>query len=559
MAVDNYYTGASLPPGCADLIPPKHPITPAAVAAPPAVPPVDGTVTRETILRTATNALPGEKEALAFAEWRHSGAFSEIVDSVIQESGVDETRFGEQLDKWNISIKAIVDELNKKTVADPTPVKPCPELPGACHDPTCQSLFDVNELAIRGRKAVITKRFYFPLIYPDFRVNPGKKWGLGQKVEFDQEWRHEGFTLGGLISSFSLLPNEEVTIEVSAWQRTKSEVEQEKDDATRHALEEELKRTDEQTISNEAASENGWSVSATAAVSYGPISASGTASANGNSTDRLTQAQRHVQESTVHSTSEVSSRRAIKMTHTTESQMEQKSIRRMKNPNQCHTVTFNFFQVIKLIDLQMRLINDAPIFYLPGLFPETLTSGEHVSIPYEVLESFTSPALFLTQYFDIDRDLSQEIHGFALRIRVDVGRAPVTGLRAIAEALVVAAKTLLQVDPGQHTKELGSFLANYGTSAVKLRRNALETYGKDKGTSLQLNTPGVYVDSLLGRCSACEDAITAEKYVDTKRADAERKQIDATNVLIEAEGARRRALLEKGILEPFDSTETPTP
>lgn len=541
-----------------DSTPPNQPPTPPVVTAPPAAPQVKEPVTPETISRIAASVFPSDEEALDFAEWRHE-QLSAIVDSVIKVSGVNPRDFGDQLGEWDGEIKAIIDQLNKKKVAEPVEPKPCPELPGVCKDPTCQSLFDVNELAIRGRKAVIAKRFYFPLIYPEFRMDPGQKWGLGQKVEFDQEWRHEGFTLGSLISSFSLLPNEEVTIEVSAWQRTKSEVQQEKDDATRQILEQELKRTDEQTISNEAASQNGWSVSATAGVSYGPISASATASANGSSSDRVNQAQRHVQESTARATSEVSSRRAIKMTHTTESQTEQKSVRRMKNPNQCHTVTFNFFQVIKLIEVQMRFLNDAPVLYFPGLFPATYTNGRPVRIPYEVVESFTAPALFLTQYFDIDRDLSQEIHGFALRIRTDVGRAPVAGLRAIAEALVVATKTLLKVDPVQHTKELGNFLANYATSAVNLRKNALATYGVGKGDSLQVNTPGVYVDSLLGQCSACEDTINAERFVAIERADAERHQIDATNKLINAEGERRRQLLKEGVLTPFDAPATPTP
>lgn len=562
-----YGTGKNGDPGDWSYSPPKkngdstpaeQPPTPPAVTAPPATPPVKDSVTPETISRLAASVFPNDKDELDFTMWRHE-LLSSIVDNVINESGINQNDFFGDLREWDKTVKEIIDGLNKKNVADPTNPKPCPELPGGCKDPTCQSLFDVNELAIRGRKAVIAKRFYIPMIYPEFRLVPNQKWGIGQKVEFDQEWRHEGFTLGSLISSFSLLPNEEVTIEISSWQRTKSEIQEEKDDATRQVLEQELKRTDEQTISNEAASQNGWSVSATAAVSYGPVSASASASVNGSTSDRVDQAQRHVKESTTRATSEVSSRRAIKMTHTTESQTEQKSVRRMKNPNQCHTVTFNFFQVLKLIDVQMKFLNDAPVLYFPGLFPAVYSNGKTVRIPYEVVESFTSPALFLTQYFDIDRDLSQEIHGFALRIRVDVGRTPNTGIRAIAEALVVATKTLLNIDPAQHTKELGSLLANYATSALKLRNNALHTYGVGKGDSLQVNTSGVYVDSLLGRCSACEDAINSERFVAIELADAERHQVDATNKLINAEVERRQQLLKDGVLTPFDVPATPAP
>jgi len=538
--------------------PPAQPPPPPKKTAPPVLTTPGEEVTPETIARDATNLFPSNEEARKFSDWR-TEKLQILTDQIIKNTDIDLEKFSDEMMNFDISMQKIVDELNKKNVVEPSVAKPCPELPGSCKDPTCQSLFDVNELAIRGRKAVTAKRFYFPVIYPDFLLDHNQQWGLGQKVEFDQEWRHEGFTLGGLISSFSLLPNEEVTVEVSSWQRTKSEIQQEKDDATRSALEQELRRTDEQTIANETANENGWTVSATAGFSYGPVCASVNAGENGSSSERINQARQHVQESTTRAASEVSSRRSIKITHTTESQTEQKSVRRMKNPNQCHTVTFNYFQVIKLIDVQMRFINDAPVLYFPGLFPAAYTNGKTVRIPYEVIESFTAPALFLTQYFAIDRDLSQEIHGFALRIRADVGRAPAEGLRAITEALIVATKTLLRLEPDNYANYLTIFARNYVKSAITVRRKALETYGIGNGKSLQVNTSGIYVDSLLGRCSACEDAINAERYVDIQRTEAERQQIDSTNQLVKAEVLRRQRLLDEGILTNFEVPATPTP
>ncbi len=535
----------------------QHP-TPPVQTAPPAARPKDN-VTPDSIFRLAMGLLPSNEDAIGFASWR-AEVLPAMADDVIKLSGLNTQDFNTHLGAWGVAIKATMDALNQKNVAAVPPAgEPCPPLPGSCSDPTCSSLFDVNDLAIRGRKTVSSKRIYFPIIFPEFRLDKAQQWGLGQKVEFSQEWRHEGFTLGSLISSFSLLPAEEVTLEVSAWQRSKSEIQQEQDEATKQSLEQELKRTDEQTISNEAASENGWSVSATAAVSYGPVSASASASANGSSSDRVQQAQRHVQESTSRATSEVSARRAVKITHTTESQTEQKSVRRMKNPNQCHTVTFNFFQVIKLIDLQMRFLNDAPVFYYPGLFPATYTNGQPVRIPYEAVEAFTSPSLFLTQFFEIDRDLSQEIHGLALRVRMDVGRSPASGLHALAEALVIAAKYLLRLDPAAHTREIAAFINNYASSATNLRDNALRDYGPGKGESLQLNTPGVYVDSLLGRCSACEDEINSERYVAIKREDADRMQIEGAASLLEQEAERRKLLLKANHLEPFDQPAMANP
>jgi hypothetical protein len=229
----------------------------------------------------------------------------------------------------------------------------------------------------------------------------------------------------------------------------------------------------------------------------------------------------------------------------------------MRNPNLCHTVTFNFFQVIKLFDVQMHFLNDAPVIYLPGLFPANYSNGVAVRIPYELVEGFTSPAVFLTQFFDADRDLSQEIYGYALRVRMDVARSPSKALRSLASSLLVATKTLLNLDPTQHIAEIGAFIASYAATTADVRAEALKSYGVDskkrtKGETVQVNTPGVYVDSLLGRCSACEDTIISEKYVAIERAEAERLQVIATNVLLAQEAERRRLRLAAGDLTPFD-------
>ena len=72
-----------------------------------------------------------------------------------------------------------------------------------------------------------------------------RPWLIGQKLEFSQEWRHEGFTLGELVSSMSLLPDEELTIEVSSYQRTRQEIQTEQDDTKRTALLNEQRDTDE--------------------------------------------------------------------------------------------------------------------------------------------------------------------------------------------------------------------------------------------------------------------------------------------------------------------------
>ncbi len=160
-------------------------------------------------------------------------------------------------------------------------------MPGVQEDCQCTSIFDANDLALRGRKFVLTKDYYMPVVFPELMLSSSQKWAFGQKIEYRQEWRHPGFTLWGqLVSSMSLLPNEELALEVSSWQRTTNEIENIDDETSKALFANERSRTDEDTVSREAASELGWNVSATGSFSMGPGSASLSAGAYGSSSER---------------------------------------------------------------------------------------------------------------------------------------------------------------------------------------------------------------------------------------------------------------------------------
>ena len=221
-------------------------------------------------------------------------------------------------------------------------------------------------------------------------------------------------------------------------------------------------------------------------------------------------------EATTKATNEVSLKRAVKMTQTAEAGSEEKTARRIRNPNSCHTVTFNFFQIVKLFDIQLRLTNDAVTVILPGLFPPFYTTGgvpdpaRPVKIPYWAIEAFSSPAVFLTQFFQVDRDLSQELNGWALRVRTDPGTASDDAIIQLIEALAVAVKSLLKLDPSAHVEAIAAFVRDHFSNALAVRERGAASYGKDKGRSEQITSPGIYVDSLLGRCTACEDDVAGE-------------------------------------------------
>jgi hypothetical protein len=529
--------------------------------------PPSGTVDEARISQLALESLPKAEDFAAYIAFSQT-ELSNLATQIVAASQVDVDAFIADMNSWNKTMSVAEKALNTKSedsTPSPTPGPPWPPLPGPTGDEVCRSMFDVNDLALRGRKSVLARQFYLPVVYPEVTFTDTQRWAFGQKLEYRQEWRHEGFTLGELISSLSLLPGEEVTLEVSSWQRTRTEIQEEESTETKKQLERELKLTDEVSATNEAMVNNGWTVSATGQVSYGPVSASANASANGSVEQRSQQAERHLTEETTKATNQVSLRRAVRMTQTAEAGSESRTTRRIRNPNTCHTVTFNFFQVVKLYNVQIRLLNDAPTVMLPSLFPAFYTSNppRPVVIPYWHIESFNAPAVFLTRFFEVDRDLSEEIHGWGLRVRIDPGKAPAVAAVQYAEALVVAVRFLLRITDLQPLiPRLGALVASYVAGARAIRQRTAANYGVSqdrvlRGRSEQMTTPGIYADSLLGRCSACEAYAEGARYVEIMRQQREVERIHMETQLLDLERQRRVKLLEAKKLDPFEPAPTP--
>ena len=521
--------------------------------------------------------LPNATDAVDYRAKARDDFFGQLAASVVKTSGIDLKDFETTITKLVAQVAKDREKLDAKEEGSAPPATPTATfepLPGVLEDALCRSQFDANDLALRGRKAVTARQYNQPLVMLDAELVPdggAKPWLIGQKLEFSQEWRHEGFTLGELTSSLSLLPGEDLSIEVSSYQRTRQEIQNESDDTKRTEQLNDLKNTDERSCTNQTAASNGWSVSATASVNYPVASASLSAGANGNSSEQAEQSSRQLKEATSRASTDVSSRRAVKITQTTEAGSESTTTRRLRNPNACQTVTFNFFQVIKLYDVQLRLSSDRPVLLLPGIFPRFYGPQEvrkaevinvqptEVDIPAHLIEGWRSPAVFLTRYFEVDRELSAQISGWALRLRSDVAEAPTATVRLLAEALLVAARYLFGLDPTVEVNRIAKTVSQFCTAMTSTRNRSASNYGPDHGTTLQINTPGVYVDALRGRCTACTDHEEALHYVEAMTRLEELRRLKSANELDLQEINRRRKRLEAKDLDPFEPAVPATP
>jgi hypothetical protein len=206
---------------------------------------------------------------------------------------------------------------------------------------------------------------------------------------------------------------------------------------------------------------------------------------------------------------------------------------------------------------------------IPGIFPRFYGAPEvrkgqiseirptDVEIPVHVFDGLRAPAAFLSRYFEVDREVSKQISGWALRLRGDMIADPASAARLWAEALVVAARYLFLVDPEAEMARLATLFRNYCAAIRTNAERTASTYGVGKGSSLQINTPGVYVDSLRGRCTACSDHDEAGRYVEVMTGLEELRRLKKANELDDQEILRRQKRLDDDLLDPFEPAATP--
>lgn len=499
-----------------------------------------------------------------YVKWRvqSPAELTALVDRVIQDAALDPNWAGEirQTQQAFTNEREQLDNPPQPPVPAANPPAP---LPGVDPNSPCESVMDPSLLRFEATKAVWEARYHHLGVIEDAVIgalpdpastSPG--WLLGQKFEYAQEWRHAGFTLGSLISSMSLLPQETLTIEVASWLRVQTQQEQDQATTTDKETEYDQRRTDERATIDQAVDSSGWNVSASGSASMEGVGSLNVGGGYNSNSQQMTQrSQRQVDEATRKATTKISQTRATKITQTAESGSSTKTTRTIANPNACHTVTFNFFEVVRLIDSRLRLGNDAPVVLIPGLFPAAYSNGKPIQIPFGIVEAVNSPASFLRQYFELDRDLSVDVFGLALRTRTDPfgpdDAAPMAAVRGITEALIIAAKYLFRVDFGDQSKRdaaLGVITAvvkAYADRTLAARKESLTRYSTKE--IHQLTSPGVYVDSVLGSCSACEDYVESQRYTAAERADAERR-------VVAAEAQRRELRLAQSppLLDAFD-------
>ncbi len=188
-----------------------------------------------------------------------------------------------------------------------------------------------------------------PLTSADFVNVP-----LAVYFEWEQHWMLKGFSRGKMLYSLPMAPQEETTIEISTWDRRKKTLEQSSITETEQAIEDEEKTQDSNEVYKELTKKNefDWKAGATLDVAYNgsPVSVKLGGQFNaGNKTnadDIAKSTTKNVTDKVKRAALKVKVQRSSKITETVDNGSEQKITRKIKNPNLCRTLTFDFYEVI---------------------------------------------------------------------------------------------------------------------------------------------------------------------------------------------------------------------
>ena len=170
----------------------------------------------------------------------------------------------------------------------------------------------------------------------------------------EQLWEPKGYTRGDLLNSFSLAPGEQLTLEISSWDKSSSKSESELASESELRVSSKLMMRDNQQVVQELAAEMGGKLGANGGLTI-PIPAGEallpvTLAATGELQDKLAagiqDTVEHTVERTIEAASTIKNTRRLRVEVAREVGREEKQTRVIVNTNRCHALNAHYFEVM---------------------------------------------------------------------------------------------------------------------------------------------------------------------------------------------------------------------
>ena len=200
-----------------------------------------------------------------------------------------------------------------------------------------------------------------------------------------QTWTLKGLSRGRLLHSLALAPQEEATIELFTWERHRKTLEQSSETDTEQTFEGSDSTKDTSDVYSEVNRQRDfqWQVSGSLRATYRPVAGEITLGADASASNKNTvgeigkTTQNRVHETVVKASSKVRSQRVTKISETVEWGSEQRITRKIRNPNMCHTLNLDYYEVLAHYAIETSFLpNDSRLCaFVPNPISTDLTEA----------------------------------------------------------------------------------------------------------------------------------------------------------------------------------------
>ncbi len=187
------------------------------------------------------------------------------------------------------------------------------------------------------------------------RNHPGKygleppRYEIGLVSEYQQQWDLTGYSRGSLVSSITLAPAEELTIEVFTWDRSKLEQEDDQSSEAERSVEASALARVSAQVNNDLTetTDKSGKIGLGVPLPVQGVSADGQVNVSDSLTQRINTTVGTINESTVKASERFKTTTQVKVVQTRETGTETRVTRKLSNPNRGRTLTMHCFEVME--------------------------------------------------------------------------------------------------------------------------------------------------------------------------------------------------------------------
>lgn len=288
---------------------------------------------------------------------------------------------------------------------------------------------DINDLA-HALEGVLTQ-VLLPDAYQPFQT-PHPHFALC--ATYEQVWELKGYTRGELISSISLAPGEQLTLDIHSWDKSTMKSEQELASEEELRVADNLTQRDAHTVTRELAKDMSGKLTASGVTIPGVP-----ASFGGDVSGKIAQSSKNttekIRERTVQASHALKSTRKLRIEVSREVGREQRQTRVVANTNRCHTLNCHYFEIMANYVVTTKRVALDPCLLLP-MAPVAVTAA-WVLCHEDVLKQVLLDKVFLDG-FDAARVLEANTD-FEEIVKEQEGQ----DVQPYVDAIVLAYETLL--------------------------------------------------------------------------------------------------------------------